>query len=81
MIAEQLSFDDLSHELPLVVLWCEEQKDFTVVPVTDWVGDKMKTLALVNEVHLHPVGVFKTAEAAFSFVQLQQKKDLDLVEH
>lgn len=79
MIAQAIGFDEQVNDTPVVVLWCQEQKNFTVAPVCDWVGNKMKTLAMVSEVHLHPVGVFETAEAAFKFVQSHGEKDLALV--
>lgn len=76
MIAQAIGFDEQVNETPVVVLWCEEQKNFTVAPVCDWVGNKMKSFSDVREVHLHPVGVFETAEQAFIFVQSYQKKTL-----
>lgn len=77
-MAEQLFFTDLEQDAPVVVLWCEEQRDFAVEPICDWVGNKMKPFSDVREVHLHPVGVFETAEQAFVFVQSHQKKELSL---
>ncbi len=77
-MAEQLIFKDLEQGAPVVVLWCEEQRDFAVEPVCDWVDDTMKSPSELKDIHLHPVGVFKTAEQAFAFVENHQKRDLSL---
>lgn len=83
MIAEQLNvvdfdYEDIPVDSPAIVFWCDEQKEFSVELLSEWVSDKMNRIALVKEIHLCSVGVFESREEAYFWVASMQDKSLFL---